>query len=93
MPTFTLDALIDLVAERLAAKLRKGIGPSRPGGVIEPRLLTVKQAAVRLGRSREAVQHMVASRKLPTIRDGRRVFLDVKDLDDWIAANRSPAQD
>jgi excisionase family DNA binding protein len=57
-----------------------------------PRLLTVDQAAAYLGRSKEAIQHMTAARKLPVVRDGRRVFLDVRELDRWIELSKEPAE-
>jgi excisionase family DNA binding protein len=47
----------------------------------------VEQAAVYLGRSKAAVQHMIQAGTLPVVRDGRRVFLDVHELEKWIAKN------
>jgi excisionase family DNA binding protein len=73
------ERVADLVAERLeAAPVRR------------QRLLTVEQAAEYLGRSRLAVEHMIASGRLPVVRADRRVFLDVKDLDRWIESNKQP---
>lgn len=54
--------------------------------------MTVEQAATYLGRTKEAVQHMVAARKLPVVRDGRRVFLDIHELDRWIGQNTELAE-
>ena len=90
---FNVDVLLDLLAQRVAEKMRAQFDPASAGCGIVPRLLSVEQAAIRIGRSKEAVQHMVASRKLPTVRDGRRVFLDIEDLDRWIEANKEPARD
>ena len=81
-----LDWLLDSLSESLAAKVAAKLesrGTSRAA-----RLLTVDQAAAYLGRTKEAVQHMVASGKLPTVRSDRRVFIDVDDLDRWIADNK-----
>ncbi len=88
---FSMDGLIELLADRVAAKVRAELSTDGSRCTVQPRLLTVKQAAVRIGRSKEAVQHMVAVRKLPIVRDGRRVFLDIQDLDRWIEANKEPA--
>jgi len=88
----TLDAIIDTLASAVAAKLRADLGDSSGPASIAPRLLTVDQAAVYLGRSKEAVQHMVGARKLPVVRDGRRVFLDVRELDRWIEQSKEPAE-
>ena len=76
----TLDALIDALAERVAAKVRADLGADGLS-TVRPRLLTVEQAANYLGRSKEAVEHMIASAKIPTVRIDRRVFIDVRDLD------------
>jgi len=65
------------IAEAVAAKLRS----TAPLG---PRLLTVEQASRYIGRSKHAVEHMVSAGRLPVVRDGRRVLLDVRDLDGWI---------
>ena len=78
-----MELLSESLADRVAAKLG-----NRAGGGIGARLLTVEQAATYLGRTKEAVQHMVASGKLPTVRSDRRVFVDVVDLDRWIAQNK-----
>ena len=65
---------------------------SHVGTVVTPRLLTVDQAAVYLGRSKASVQHLVAQRRISVVREGRRIFLDIRELDAWIAANTEPAQ-
>lgn len=79
----TFDRLLEVLAEKLAGKLSQD--PSR----LYPRLLTVEQAAIYLGRTREAVQHLVGSGKVPTVRADRRVFLDRLDLDKWIEDNKT----
>lgn len=80
-PAFTLEALLDALAERVAAKVRAEFAAGGLSGTVGPRLLTVEQAASYLGRSKEALEHMVASAKIPTVRIDRRVFIDVRDLD------------
>ncbi len=79
----SFDRLLEVLAEKLASKLSQE--PSR----MYPRLLTVDQAAVYLGRTREAIQHLVSSEKVPTVRTDRRVFLDRLDLDKWIDDNKT----
>ena len=80
------ESLIDVLAERIAAKVeaKRGSGTTAPG----KRLLTTEEAAEYLGRTKEAMQHLVAGGKLPTIRSDRRVFFDVHDLDTWIRQNK-----
>jgi hypothetical protein len=67
----TLNAVIDVLAERLAARVRLDLAQTGGGGV-KPRLFSVEEAAVYLGRSKEAVEHI----------------LDVWDLGHWIEANK-----
>ena len=78
MTEFTFERLLETLAEKLATRLSQE--PSR----LYPRLLTIDQAAVYVGRTREATQHLVASGKVPTVRTDRRVFIDRLDLDRWI---------
>ena len=79
----SFDLLLEALAEKLASKLSQE--PTR----LYPRLMTVDQAAVYLGRTREAIQHLVSSEKVPTVRTDRRVFLDRYDLDKWIDDNKT----
>lgn len=87
----TLDSIMDQFASVVAAKIRADV-PATGSTSITARLLTVDQAAVYLGRTKDAVQHMIGARKLPVVRDGRRVFLDVRELDRWIEQNTEPAE-
>jgi excisionase family DNA binding protein len=87
----TIDAMIETLAAAVASKIRIE-AVSRADGKIQPRLLTVDQAAEYLGRTKAAVQHMVAARRLPLVRDGRRIFLDVRELDRWIEQNTEKAE-
>jgi excisionase family DNA binding protein len=83
MSDTTLSVLVHAVAEEVAAMLRAELArASTPS--IQPVLLTVKQAAVYLGRSEQSVQHLIFQRDLPVVRVGRRVHLDRRDLDAWI---------
>jgi excisionase family DNA binding protein len=82
---FNLDGLVDALAERVAAKVAERMQSS---GAVKPRLLTVEQAATYIGRTKDAVQHMISSSKLPSVRPDRRVFVDVLDLDAWIEDNK-----
>jgi excisionase family DNA binding protein len=86
IPGLNIDALLDSLADKVAQRLRE----DSAGGLtaVRPRLLTVDQAAVYIGRSKDAVQHMVSSGKVPTIRADRRVFIDVEDLDRWIREHK-----
>ena len=85
---FNLNMLLESLSEFLANKVAEKLEGRVNGSGRVTRLLTVEQAAAYLGRTKEAVQHIVASGKLPTVRLDRRVFVDVDDLDQWIAENK-----
>lgn len=87
--TINLDTFMDAISELVAGKVAERlIGSGRDGGKIRKRLLTVEDAAVYLGRTKEAVQHLIAAGKLPTVKSDRRVFLDIQDLDKWIEQSK-----
>jgi excisionase family DNA binding protein len=81
-----LDGLAKAVASEVAAILRPEIARLVPS--VQPALLTVKDAAVYLGRSEQAIQHLIFEKQLPVVRFGRRVHLDRKDLDAFIEKNK-----
>jgi excisionase family DNA binding protein len=57
------------------------------------RLYTIPQAAEYLGRSSWAVRAMIWAGKLPAVRDGKRVLVDVQDMDRWIEVNKIQLND
>lgn len=78
--------LISVLASRVADEVCRrqasnGDGPKQ-------RLLTVAQAAIYLGRSEDAIRHMIGSGKIRPVRGDRRISIDVRDLDDWITTNK-----
>ena len=79
-----LEQFADLVVTKLAAELQKNNGAS-----LSQRLLTIDQAAVYIGRTKDAVQYLIAAGKLSAVRSDRRVFLDVQDLDHWIEDHKT----
>ena len=52
------------------------------------RLYSIPEAAQYLGRSPWSVRHLVWSGELPEVRAGRRVHLDIKDIDAFIEKNK-----
>ena len=81
------DGLARVLATEIAERLKPEIARlAKPG--IQPALLTVKEAAIYLGRSEQSVQHLLFERQLPVVRVGRRVHLDRKDLDTFIEKNK-----
>ena len=82
---FNIEAMLDAVATAVVDKLRAQGADTM---TIQPRLMSVDQAAVYLGRTKPAIQHMIAEGLLKTVRSDRRVFLDKQDLDKWIDVNK-----
>jgi excisionase family DNA binding protein len=48
---------------------------------LEERILTVKEASVYLGRSIPSVRELIWAGSLPIVREGRRIHLDILDLE------------
>jgi excisionase family DNA binding protein len=55
---------------------------------IEPRLLSVDQAAAYLGISKRTMQTYIQERRIRVIRRRRVVRIDRRDLDSWIESNK-----
>jgi len=53
------------------------------------RLYTIKEAAEYLGRSTWSMRELVWAGKIPFIKDGRKFYFDIKDLDEYIEKNKS----
>ena len=51
---------------------------------IQPRLLTVQEAAVYLGSTPWFVRSLVWERKLPKLKFGKRLVFDRTDLDNFV---------
>lgn len=64
-------------------------GIHNPARLPRKRLLSVKDAAVYLGRSVPAIRELIWSGSLPYIRVDRRVHLDLFDLDKWIEQHKT----
>ncbi len=51
---------------------------------VQKRLYSVKEAGKYLGRSPWAIRHLIWSGALPQVRQGRRVFVDIVDLNQFV---------
>jgi excisionase family DNA binding protein len=80
------DHFVTALATELAARINPQI--QRRNGKPETRLFTVKEAATYVGRTEQALQHLIHKREIVVVRKGRRVHLDRTDLDRWIEANK-----
>ena len=55
----------------------------------QKRLYSIQDASVYLGRSVCAIREMLWAGKLPYVRDGRRILLDINDMDFWIEKSKT----
>ena len=46
------------------------------------------RSRVYIGRTEQALQHLIHKREIVVVRKGRRVHVDSSDLDRWIEANK-----
>jgi hypothetical protein len=53
------------------------------------RLYNLKEASVYLGRSVWGVRGLIWAGKIPVVRDGRRIFIDILDLEKFVDSNKS----
>ena len=65
-------------------RLHKSVG-IQPG----KRLFSIDEAALYLGRSVCALREMVWAGKIPIVRDGKRILLDIHDMDTWIERSKT----
>ena len=75
----------------MASKTRNSKGYQKSQGINNPprqRLYDLKSAAVYLGRPVYSVRELVWSGKLPVIQDGRKQYVDVFDMNDYIERNK-----
>jgi excisionase family DNA binding protein len=54
----------------------------------QKRLFSLQDSSIYLGRSINSVRQMLWDGKIPFIKDGKRVFIDVKDLETWIEQSK-----
>ena len=59
--------------------------PDEPGPILQPRLLTVDQAAEYLAVSSDTVRRLLRERKLPTIHLKSSVRIPLDGLDQWVS--------
>ena len=55
---------------------------------LQKRLFSIPEAAEYLGRTECAMREMLWAGKLPSVRFDRRIFLDVRDLDEFIEKSK-----
>jgi excisionase family DNA binding protein len=64
-----------------------------PAERLPKRLYSIKEASFYLGRSICALREMLWAGKLPYIKDGRRILLDIHDMNSWVDKNKVRFED
>jgi len=59
------------------------------GDISPRRLLTAQEAAVYLALSEREVYNMIANKELVGVRHGRRIMIDLRDIEKWIDSNKA----
>ncbi|WP_420265379.1 helix-turn-helix domain-containing protein [Candidatus Magnetominusculus dajiuhuensis] len=60
-----------------------------PSERVKKRLYSIREASEYLGRTVWSIREMIWAGKIACIRDGRRILLDVNDMDLWIERNKT----
>ena len=60
---------------------------------VRKRLYSVKEAGRYLGRSPWAIRHLIWEGHIPHVRQGRRVMVDVMDMDQFIQKHKRGIND
>ena len=53
------------------------------------RLLSIKNSAEYLGRGVYGIRELIWSGQLPIVRNGRKIFVDIEDLNAYISRNKT----
>jgi excisionase family DNA binding protein len=61
----------------------------RTKATLRKRLLTIPEAGEYLGRSTWSIRELIWAGSLPIVRVGRRIHLDIYDLNEWIERNKT----
>jgi hypothetical protein len=55
----------------------------------QQRLLSLKDAAPIMGRSVWGMRELIWSGKVPYIQDGKKIYVDIRDLEDYIERHKT----
>lgn len=75
----------------MASKSKIDKGLKKAQGICNPlnkRLFDLKEAAIYLGRPVFSVRTLIWNGVLPYIKDGRKLYLDIVDMDTYIERNK-----
>ena len=74
----------------METKTDKGLKQAqRTSNPLSKRLYDLKEASIYLARPVHSVRCLIWNGKIPVIKDGRRLYLDILDMDKWIDRSRT----
>ena len=79
------DPFSEMIEVACGAAIRKAMNVT---DFTSRRLLTVKEVAVYLAVSEREVYNMLSKNELRSVRHGRRLMVDLRDLERWIEGNK-----
>jgi excisionase family DNA binding protein len=85
-PIAGTDVLSQLVEAACGAAIKKAMNIT---DIPPRRLMTIRETSTYLAISEREVYNMLANNELLGVRHGRRVMIDVRDLETWIAAHKA----
>jgi excisionase family DNA binding protein len=80
------DSLAQMIEAACEAAIKRTMHIS---DVSPRRLLTARESAQYLSLSEREVYNMISDRQLAGVRHGKRVMVDIRDLEEWIAAHKA----
>jgi excisionase family DNA binding protein len=84
------DAFQHVIEQAVESAVRKALNVSE---ATNRRLLSIEEGAVYLSLSKREVYNMIATGDLPAVTHGRRKMIDIQDLNQWIARNKTLDKD
>jgi excisionase family DNA binding protein len=75
------NPLTEMIEAACEAAIKRAM---RISDVSRRRLLTTKEAAAYLTLCEREIYNMIASRQLASVRHGKRLMIDIHDLEQWI---------
>ena len=75
----------------MAKQNHNSTGLKKAQGICNPlakRLFDLKEAAIYLGRPVFSVRTLIWNGALPVIKDGRKMYVDIYDLDKYVERNK-----
>ena len=79
------DNLFKIIEAACEAAINRAV---RPCDLAPRRLLSARESAQYLSLSQREIYNMIAERQLAGIRYGRRLMIDIRDLESWILAHK-----